>query len=175
MISDAVVLFGLWCETHMQASNHSVILKTIYFQPHRIIIDPGSRGGGDQVTYYLITDSLGSCMGLMDTSGTVVANYQWGPYGERISNSAPTIYMPLGFGGTYYDSETGLYFAQQRYYDPVTARFTTKDSYRGDAGSPISQNRYIYCGQNPISFADPSGFAPIEGSIRPGQHSRQFN
>jgi RHS repeat-associated protein len=72
--------------------------------------------------------------------------------------------MPLGFAGTYNDKETGLYFAQQRYYDPVTARFTTKDAYRGDAGSPISQNRYIYCHQNPISYADPSGFAPMEGT-----------
>jgi len=55
-----------------------------------------------------------------------IASFNYDPFGLRISNSAPTIYMPLGFGGTYYDSETGLYFAQQRYYDPVTGRFTTK-------------------------------------------------
>lgn len=53
-------------------------------------------------------------MGLMDTSGSFVASYQWGPFGERISNSAPTIYNPVSYAGLYWDSETDLYFATRK-------------------------------------------------------------
>ena len=147
----------------MDESNHSTVLFTVHYQPSRIVIDPGSAGEGDEVEYYPVTDVQGTVYKLLDTSGVEVADYTYSPFGERLTNSAPTIYMPLGFGGTYSDDEIGLLYAKSRYYDPHTTRFTTKDSYRGSKTSIISQNRYIYCHQNPIKYADPAGYAPIEG------------
>ncbi len=135
----------------------------LHYQPSRMIIDPGSTGGGDEVEYYPVTDVQGTVYKLLDASGVEVADYTYSPFGERLTNSAPTIYMPLGFGGTYSDDDIGLLYAKSRYYDPHTTRFTTKDSYRGSKGSIISQNRYIYCHQNPILYADPAGYAPVEG------------
>jgi RHS repeat-associated protein len=149
-------------ETHCLASNHSTILKTVYYQPHRYTIDPDSPGGGDQVTYYIVSDSQGTPYKLLNTSGVTVAEYTYAPFGERLTNSNPAIYNPIGYSGTYLDGESGLYFAQSRYYDSRIGRFTTKDVYRGELEFPISQNRYIYCEQNPATYTDPTGFAPVE-------------
>ncbi len=155
---------SLWKEVHHDAANHATILFTLYYQPHRLIYDPGSQGGGDQVIYYVGVDAQGTCLKLMDDQGSVVASYTYSPFGQRLTNSAPGIYNPLGFGGLYLDYETGLLFASSRYYDPSTLRFTTKDGYRGELESPISQNRYVYCNNNPVSLVDPSGFAPEEST-----------
>jgi hypothetical protein len=39
-------------------------------------------------------------------------------------------------------------------------RFTTKDIIKGTLPSPITQNRYIYCCNNPATLIDPSGLSP---------------
>ena len=150
-------------EVHMDASNHSTILFTVHYEGVRYIYDPGTPGGNDEVEYYPITDMSGTVHLLLDDTASIVGSYTYSPFGEMLTNSSPTIFAPFGYAGTYADSETGLLFANSRYYDPVVARFTTKDSYRGSKTSLISQNRYIYCHQNPIKFVDPSGFAPVGG------------
>ena len=147
-------------EVHMNPSNHSQIYFTLHFQPSRMIYDPLAPGGGDEIKYYTVADTQGTIYKLLDYQGSTVAEYTYDPFGNILTNSAPTIYNPVGFAGTYYEQDTGLLFAQARYFDPTISRFTTKDSYRGDATSTISQNRYVYCAQNPTSFVDPSGFAP---------------
>lgn len=48
------------------------------------------------------TDTQGTMYKLLNGSGTVVANYNYDPFGLRISNSAPTIYISLGFGWNCY-------------------------------------------------------------------------
>ncbi len=149
-------------EVHHNKDNHTIILFTIYYQAGRIIIDPGSQGGGDQITYYNVSDGIGTTYKLLDSNSNVVADYSFGPFGERQYTSNPSIYYPIVYAGLYWDSEIELYFANSRYYDPIVGRFTTKDSYRGELNSPISQNRYIYCHQDPIRYSDPSGFSPTE-------------
>ncbi len=57
---------SLWKEVHHDADNHATILFTLYYQPHRLIYDPGSQGGGDQVIYYVGMDAQGTCLKLMD-------------------------------------------------------------------------------------------------------------
>ncbi|WP_206106284.1 RHS repeat-associated core domain-containing protein [Paenibacillus dendritiformis] len=44
------------------------------------------------------------------------------------------------------------YYLRARFYNPVIARFTQEDEYRGD-----SLNLYAYVGNNPIKYVDPSG------------------
>ena len=57
------------------------------------------------------------------------------------------------------DWETGWYYLNSRYYDPDAGRFISPDDveYLGADGSPNSYNRYAYCGNNPVMYADPSG------------------
>ena len=58
---------------------------------------------------------------------------------------------PFGYCGEYYDSESGLVYLRNRYYDSATGRFITED--------PIKDglNWYVYCSNNPVMFVDPSG------------------
>jgi RHS repeat-associated protein len=55
------------------------------------------------------------------------------------------------------DNESGLYYANARYYDPATARFTTEDPEAGKDLTPPSLHRYLYAYANPTVWVDPAG------------------
>ena len=76
----------------------------------------------------------------MDTSGTGLADVN-----------------PFRYRGYYYDSETGYYYLNSRYYDPETGRFLNADdpAYIGDSG--IGGNLYAYCRNNAVNMEDPDG------------------
>jgi len=56
------------------------------------------------------------------------------------------------FNGQQYDQTNRQYYLRARYYNPVIARFTQEDTYRGDG-----LNLYAYCANNLVSYVDPSG------------------
>jgi RHS repeat-associated protein len=66
------------------------------------------------------------------------------------------------YAGEQLDS-SGLYYNRNRYYNTGTGRFTQRDSYGGNAYSPVSQNRFIYGGDNPTAYTDHSGYYYDEG------------
>lgn len=49
-------------------------------------------------------------------------------------------------------------------YDPATGRFLTEDSWQCDNDNPMSYNAWLYVYGNPITFQDPTGFNPVEGT-----------
>ena len=56
-----------------------------------------------------------------------------------------------------YDSETGLYYAKARYYNPRLGRFMSADPLAGDVTDPQSLNRYAYVMNGPTALIDPAG------------------
>jgi RHS repeat-associated protein len=66
---------------------------------------------------------------------------------------------PLRYRGYVYDTETGLYYLQSRYYNPTWGRFINADDpgYMGVDGTPSSYNLFSYCGNNPVTRADDEG------------------
>ena len=65
-----------------------------------------------------------------------------------------------------YDTETGFYFLQSRYYDPETGRFLNADGYVTTGQGVNSYNMFIYCGNNPINRCDPSGNSWISNILK---------
>ncbi|NDC83641.1 RHS repeat-associated core domain-containing protein [bacterium] len=57
----------------------------------------------------------------------------------------------MNFTGKKCDPETGLYYFNQRYYDPKIGRFLTEDP-AGQAFNP-----YFYASNNPLMYVDPDG------------------
>jgi YD repeat-containing protein len=47
-----------------------------------------------------------------------------------------------------------------RTYDPQSGTWTTPDAYRGDVHNPMSQKPFMWNGNNPYEYSDPSGFVP---------------
>ena len=65
---------------------------------------------------------------------------------------------PLRYRGYIYDSETGFYYLQSRYYDPANHRFINADVYTStDSTDAISCNMFAYCGNNPVGRSDETG------------------
>ncbi|MDO8950104.1 MAG: RHS repeat-associated core domain-containing protein [Actinomycetota bacterium] len=60
---------------------------------------------------------------------------------------------PLRYAGYCYDGFSGLYYLSQRYYDPATAQFITKDPAKADG----EESAYQYCGGDPVGKVDPTG------------------
>ena len=105
---------------------------------------------------YVHTDALGSPIANTPASGTI---YAWGrtqyePYGLPLNtprNGAPS------YTGHQYDRDTGLVYAQQRYYDPMPGRFHGVDPMAVDTTSAFNFNRYAYANNSPYKFTDPDG------------------
>ena len=97
---------------------------------------------------------------LINTAGTVVASYTYDPYGKVLSATGSLASInPLRYRGYYYDSDSGFYYLQSRYYDPNTCRFINADDVDllGVNGDFASINLFAYCGNNPITRADENG------------------
>ena len=108
-------------------------------------------------------------MKIVNSQGETVASYAYDVSGKLlyIKNyyNAPVtepnhigMLNPLRYRGYVYDDETGLYYLQSRYYDPVTIRFINADVYCDtNSGSPLSTNMYAYCENNAVHKQDANG------------------
>ena len=98
-------------------------------------------------------DAFGEIRAQLGTTGTLIA-----PNREAASAELASIdQQPIGFTGYLKDTESGLYYAKARYYDPATARFTTEDPEAGKDLEPPSLHRYLYAYANPTVYTDPTG------------------
>lgn len=72
--------------------------------------------------------------------------------------------LKLRYRGYYYDSETGFYYLQSRYYSPDLMRFISQDDpgLSNAQGEPIGSNLYVYCLNNPVMFKDLTGKISVQ-------------
>lgn len=120
--------------------------------------------GYNGLNYYYIRNHQKDITGILDSDGNQVVSYVYDSWGKLVSTSgilADTIGVqnPYRYRGYYYDVETGFYYLQNRYYDPVTGRFINSDSLIGSTGELNTHNMFAYCGNEPINRVDPAGFA----------------
>lgn len=119
---------------------------------HGPMVDqPLSREG-----LYFTPDHLGSTTTLTDSTGSVVQQYRYSPFGE--TSRSTTVNNPFQFAGREND-ETGLYYYRARHYSPKWGRFVSQDPIGFEGGD---SNLYAYVGNNPVDFTDPTGLQNLQ-------------
>ena len=114
--------------------------------------------------YYYATNLQGDVTAILNTSGTAVVTYTydaWGKLLETGGSMASTLgaLNPIRYRGYVYDTETGLYYLQSRFYDPEVGRFINGDALAATGQGFIGNNMFAYCNNTPVAYADPSGHA----------------
>ena len=107
----------------------------------------------NNAAYYYHFDGLGSVVALSNSNGDSCQSYEYSAYGQVAASDPNFIANPYMFTGRRFDIETGLYYYRARYYNPHIGRFMQTDPVGYDDGI----NWYLYCGNNPLAFVDPSG------------------
>ena len=110
-------------------------------------------------TYYYVLNLQGDVVKLIDQDGAVAASYEYDAWGNILASSGSMAEKNhLRYRGYYYDSETGFYYLQSRYYDPAARRFINADVYAStDSRDAVSCNMFAYCGNNPVIYDDENG------------------
>jgi RHS repeat-associated protein len=110
-----------------------------------------TTGGG---LAYVGTDAQGTLTATLTTAG-VSTRQRYKPFGEQRGglNALPS---ERGFVGQVEDTATGLSYLNARHYDARNATFLGVDPVLR-LYSPESLNAYIYAGNSPIVFSDPTG------------------
>ena len=126
--------------------------------------------------YYYIKDLQGDITEIVDKDGKAVAEYAYDAWGNMLAENNGTLTVgklnPFRYRSYVYDEETGLYYLQSRYYDPLTGRFLNADVYCDTkSGTPLSTNMFAYCENNAINNVDYSGNSPKSKNIISNSYS----
>jgi len=133
-------------------------------------VTDASSGSGKW--YYYEKNLQGDIVGIMNADGYKVVSYSydaWGvPYAPVYStdsvvsaaDKANAELNPFRYRGYYYDSETGYYYLQTRYYNPEWGRFINADGYINANGDIHGYNLFAYCFNNPANLNDYAGEWP---------------
>jgi len=120
----------------------------VYFAGTRV-----ATVAADGSVCYYHNNHLETPVSMTDGSGNVVWKADYKPFGKAEVSSASTVVNDFRFPGQYYDSETGLHYNWNRYYDPSIGRYLTADP----IGLLGGVNLYSYVEGNPINSIDPHG------------------
>jgi len=140
-----------------------------------------ANGTYTTATYYIRKNLQGDIIALhrlIDNLLVLTCKYRYDAWGrctvlnpDGTVNTDPTFIgniNPIRYRGYYYDTETGLYYLQSRYYDPETGRFINADDGRIlGAGLNIigGSNLFSYCFNNPVCLKDNYGLFPETSDI----------
>jgi RHS repeat-associated protein len=102
---------------------------------------------------YYHTNHLETPEKMTNESGTVVWKADYKPFGEAVVDPSSTVVNSFRFPGQYYDSETGLHYNWNRYFDPNLGRYLTADPIGLQGGT----NLYTYAINDPINYSDING------------------
>ncbi|MDE5973513.1 MAG: hypothetical protein K2G73_02450 [Eubacterium sp.] len=124
--------------------------------------------GSSAAAYFVTCNSRGDVEALYNASGSLAAKYVYDSWGNTISvtdangkaitskNHIGNV-NPIRYRGYYFDSETGFYYLQSRYYNPTVGRFLNADVYCDTGTSLLGTNMFAYCENNPIMYKDNDG------------------
>ncbi len=168
-----VTQHGQWLEVTFTAASVRYVRVETTSSPSwvawaEVEVYNGGNGGGE--VNWLVSDHLGTPRMIADLSGSLsgIKRHDYLPFGEKVGAEVGGRTQAQGYEGdsvrqqfTGYerDDETGLDFAQARYYASAHGRFTSPDPLlaSGRIARPQSWNRYAYVLNNPLKLIDPTG------------------
>lgn len=130
-----------------------------YLMGHRLM---GFERQSDGAMFWNICDALSTVRDVVNSSGTVVASYEFSEYGQRIDSTENRVSSQKTFVGglSVQDevTETGLMAMGQRFYaSGFLGRFISRDPIGVRGGA----NLFAYSNSSPISLTDPTGLRPL--------------
>ena len=133
-------------------------VKRYYYDSNDSVVGFNYNG----TDYYYRKNLQGDIIAILNTSGTKVVEYTYNAWGEVLSvtgSLATTVGQanPFRYRGYYFDSGSGLYYLQTRYYDPEVGRSLNADGYIGANTDIMGYNMFAYCSNNPIVRVDNNG------------------
>ena len=150
-------------------SDNDTTVKMLYDNNDELI---GFRLVNEQIRYdkilFFRKNLQGDILSVCDSFGNQVLTYSYDAWGNvnvtantddiqcAISASMAIEFVPITYRGYLYDSNTGLYYLQSRYYNPTYGRFLNADSIM-KTGEPLGANIFAYCGNNPVNYVDYDG------------------
>jgi RHS repeat-associated protein len=101
-------------------------------------------------------DGGGHVRTLTDATGTVTDTYDYDAWGNAVdtTGTTPNAYL---YRGEQYDADLNLYYLRDRYLNPITGRFLSKDPAEGAPAIPNTFHKYLYAATDPTNRVDPSG------------------
>lgn len=159
----------------------TTVEHTHYIRAGDQVITIAKRTGtGDFWFRYPHRDHLGSIVAMTESGGLLWERSGFDPWGKRTDFStwnppAPNTFVPGGSGsggtaqavvstkrgytGHEHVDQLGFVHMNGRIYDPELGKFFSADPTMQFPESTQGFNRYVYAGNNPLSFTDPSGFS----------------
>jgi RHS repeat-associated protein len=123
-------------------------------------------------TLFVHTDPTGSVVGVTGADGRLLSAPSYEPFGTPIETESAGGFSILGvnrgFAGREHDRELGLVNMKGRLFDPRLARFLSADPDRQFPRESQASNRYAYARNNPLRYADPTGFRIEDTGVEVG-------
>lgn len=126
----------------------------------------------DDTQYYYIRNGQNDIIGILDSNLNQIVSYEYDSWGNILSikdengneitdSNNIGLINPYRYRSYRYDTETGLYYLQSRYYSPEWGRFISCDKFMQSGQGILDNNMYIYCINNPVKNYDPNGEAAL--------------
>ena len=115
----------------------------------------------NNINYHYIKNIFNDVIEIIDDNYNTYAKYSYDAYGEcniilNVNDIANI--NPIRYRSYYYDKEIGLYYLNNRYYDPEIMRFISLDDISYLEYDVLGGlNLWTYCNNNPIMYVDPDG------------------
>jgi RHS repeat-associated protein len=163
--ADAIYLYdGEGKRVKKISSTETVIF--VYNAGGQLVAEYSTQLASPQQVSYLTADHLGSPRVITDQNGAVTTRKDYAAFGDESSTAQRTSGLKYdssetrkSYTGYEKDGESGLDFAEARYYNSTHGRFTSVDpmTASADTKNPQTFNRYSYVLNSPYKFTDPLG------------------